>query len=172
MLEWWHTLWTDLSHLFAAHWGDELGDDPSLLGHSAAKLGRKKPTNLGKVDYYPNTQLAHLILDVCLLDCWRIWQDGKPAEDQEDQESMDVDEELNEDEEGVESDYDNTSDKHSALFAFAQVVDGELQLIPMDMDDKAMKAMELAEEQRAMGQEEEEGIEEDIVMSNCSDVEE
>jgi len=46
--------------------------DPSSLGHSAAKIiGRKKPTNLKKVDYHQHSQLAYLILDVRILDCWR-----------------------------------------------------------------------------------------------------
>ena len=71
MLEWWHTLWTDLSRLYGTHWGDDLSNDPSTLGHSAAKIGRKKPSNLKKVDYYPSSQLAYLVLDVRMLDCWR-----------------------------------------------------------------------------------------------------
>lgn len=73
MLEWWHTLWTDLSRIFAAHWGSDLNSDPSTIGHSATKIGRKKPTNLGKVDYYSNVQLAYLILDIRILDCWRLY---------------------------------------------------------------------------------------------------
>lgn len=71
LLEWWHTLWTDLSRIYGTHWGDDLSNDPSTLGHSAAKIGRKKPSNLKKVDYYPHAQLAYLVLDVRMLDCWR-----------------------------------------------------------------------------------------------------
>lgn len=71
LLEWWHTLWTDLSRLYGCHWGADLSHDPSSLGHSAAKIGRKKPSNLKKVDYYQHSQLAYLVLDVRILDCWR-----------------------------------------------------------------------------------------------------
>ena len=71
LLEWWHTLWTDLSRLYRCHWGADLSHDPSSLGHSAAKIGRKKPSNLKKVDYYQHSQLAYLVLDVHILDCWR-----------------------------------------------------------------------------------------------------
>ncbi|KII90822.1 hypothetical protein PLICRDRAFT_123648 [Plicaturopsis crispa FD-325 SS-3] len=72
MLEWWHTEWTDLNRVFETHWGPPLSNDPSTLGHSAAKIGRKTPPNLKKVDYYAGTQLAYLILDVRMLDCWRL----------------------------------------------------------------------------------------------------
>ena len=71
MLEWWHTEWTNLSRVFEAHWGVPLSDDPSTLGHSAAKIGRKKPANLKKVDFYTSTDLAYLVLDARMLDCWR-----------------------------------------------------------------------------------------------------
>lgn len=71
LLEWWHTLWTDLSRLYRCHWGADLSHDPSSLGHSTAKIGRKKPSNLKKVDYYQHSQLAYLVLDVRILDCWR-----------------------------------------------------------------------------------------------------
>ena len=69
MLEWWHTEWTNLSQIFEAYWGDPFINDPATLGHSAAKIGRKKPTNL-KVDFYTSTDLAYLVLDVRILDCW------------------------------------------------------------------------------------------------------
>ncbi|KAF8174754.1 hypothetical protein BJ912DRAFT_1024608 [Pholiota molesta] len=49
ILEWWHT----------------------DLGNSAEKIGRKKPSNLKKVDYYTSAELAYLVLDARLLDCWR-----------------------------------------------------------------------------------------------------
>jgi hypothetical protein len=71
VLEWWHTMWTDLSRLFETHWGELLSKDPSTLGHSANKIGRTTPPNLKKVDYYPSVQLAYLVLDVRMLDCWR-----------------------------------------------------------------------------------------------------
>jgi hypothetical protein len=71
MLEWWHTEWTNLSRLFESHWGSPLSRDPSTLGNSAEKIGRKKPATLKKVDYYTSVELAYLVLDVRMLDCWR-----------------------------------------------------------------------------------------------------
>ncbi|RDB16715.1 hypothetical protein Hypma_002556 [Hypsizygus marmoreus] len=74
MLEWWHTEWTDVCRVFESHWGSVmLSDDPSSLGHSADKIGRKKPSNLKKVDYGTGTELAYLVLDARILDCWRIY---------------------------------------------------------------------------------------------------
>ena len=71
LLEWWHSLWTDLSRLFGSHWGGDLSKDPSTLSHSATKIRRKKPSNLKKVDYFQHSQLAYLVLDARMLDCWR-----------------------------------------------------------------------------------------------------
>ena len=70
-LETWHTGWTNLSQNFETHWGDATNGDPSSLGHSATKVGQKKPINLKKVDYYPAAYMAFLVLDVRMLDCWR-----------------------------------------------------------------------------------------------------
>lgn len=67
----WHTMWTDLSRIFETHWGESLSTDPSTLSYSAAKIGRPQPANLKKVDYYPHSELAYLILDIRMLDCWR-----------------------------------------------------------------------------------------------------
>jgi len=71
MLEWWHTKWTNPSWIFEGHWGLPLSNDLSTLGHSAARIGRKKPANLKKVDFYTSADLAYLVLDVRMLDCWR-----------------------------------------------------------------------------------------------------
>jgi hypothetical protein len=71
-LEIWHTEETNLSRLFETHWGAPLSQDPSTLGHSARKIGRMAPSNLKKVDYYPSAQLAYLVGDVRMLDCWRL----------------------------------------------------------------------------------------------------
>lgn len=71
VLEWWHMEWTDLNRIFETHWGTPLSRDPSTLGHSAGKIGRKTPPNLKKVDYYNGVELAYLVLDVRVLDCWR-----------------------------------------------------------------------------------------------------
>ncbi|KAJ3776373.1 hypothetical protein FB446DRAFT_636082, partial [Lentinula raphanica] len=71
-LEWWHTMWTDLNRLYETHWGEPLSNDPSTLGHSSRKIGREDPSNLKKIDYYPGIQLAYLVLDARMLDCWRL----------------------------------------------------------------------------------------------------
>ncbi|KAJ3831495.1 hypothetical protein F5878DRAFT_497467, partial [Lentinula raphanica] len=71
-LEWWHTMWTDLNRLYETHWGEPLSKDPSTLGHSSRKIGREDPSNLKKIDYYPGIQLAYLVLDARMLDCWRL----------------------------------------------------------------------------------------------------
>jgi len=72
ILELWHLEWTDLSWIYEIHWGNYLSaDDPGTLRNSAAEIGRKEPANLTKVDYYPYMQLAYLILDIQMLDCWR-----------------------------------------------------------------------------------------------------
>ncbi|KIM63152.1 hypothetical protein SCLCIDRAFT_15631 [Scleroderma citrinum Foug A] len=68
----WHTLWTDVSRIFESHWGETLSTDPSCLAHSAAKIGRAAPSNLKKVDFYPYSELAYLVLEICVLDCWRL----------------------------------------------------------------------------------------------------
>ncbi|KAJ3964466.1 hypothetical protein EV361DRAFT_812102 [Lentinula raphanica] len=70
-LEWWHMMWTDLNRIFETHWGEPLSKDPSTLGHSSRKIGRDDPSNLKKIDYYPGVQLAYLVLDARMLDCWR-----------------------------------------------------------------------------------------------------
>lgn len=70
-LETWHTEWTFLSLLFETHWDDALTGDPSKLGHSATKINQKGPSNLKKVDFYPASYLAYVILDGRMLDCWR-----------------------------------------------------------------------------------------------------
>ncbi|KAJ3753060.1 hypothetical protein EV360DRAFT_97172 [Lentinula raphanica] len=71
-LEWWHTMWTDLNRLYETHWGEPLSKDPSTFGHSSRKIGREDPSNLKKIDYYPGIQLAYLVLDARMLDCWRL----------------------------------------------------------------------------------------------------
>ncbi|KIJ64811.1 hypothetical protein HYDPIDRAFT_111412 [Hydnomerulius pinastri MD-312] len=72
-LEWWHLGWTDLSRICETHWGDPLTRDPSTLGHSATKIGRRTPSNLKKVDYYPSAELVYTTLDIRILDCWRVY---------------------------------------------------------------------------------------------------
>ncbi|KII85006.1 hypothetical protein PLICRDRAFT_78107, partial [Plicaturopsis crispa FD-325 SS-3] len=72
VLELWHTRWTDLSRIFETHWGSNTSSNPATLSHSARKIGRAPPSSLKKVDFYPSSQLVYLVLDVRMLDCWRI----------------------------------------------------------------------------------------------------
>ncbi|KAI0057598.1 hypothetical protein BV25DRAFT_1812278 [Artomyces pyxidatus] len=72
-LELWHTEWTDLSRIFEAHWGEEFARDPSSLGHNAGKINFRRPSKLKKVDYYSGTHLVYLVLDVRMIDCWRVF---------------------------------------------------------------------------------------------------
>lgn len=71
-LETFHTVWTFLSTCFEEHWGDALTHNPSDLAYSATKINQKGPSNLKKVDFYPSLFLALLILDMRMLDCWRV----------------------------------------------------------------------------------------------------
>ncbi|KAK7688668.1 hypothetical protein QCA50_008206 [Cerrena zonata] len=71
-IENWHAGWTKLSQDYATHWGRDASQDPSTLSHSTNKIGQKKPTNINKVDYYPAAYTVFLVLDVRMLDCWRI----------------------------------------------------------------------------------------------------
>ncbi|KAH9948898.1 hypothetical protein B0H21DRAFT_689338 [Amylocystis lapponica] len=68
----WHTAWTDLSHLIETHWGTPLSHDPSTLGHSATKISQRTPSNLKKVDYNSGAEMMYIVLDVRMLDCWRL----------------------------------------------------------------------------------------------------
>ncbi|KAJ7686992.1 hypothetical protein B0H17DRAFT_1160508 [Mycena rosella] len=56
------------------HWGRVSGKstNPASLGHSAGKIGRAAPSNMRKVEFYPGSQLVHLVLDARMLDCWRL----------------------------------------------------------------------------------------------------
>jgi len=68
----WHKLkWTDVSRIFEVHWDFLLSPDPSSLGHSTAKINRAAHSILKKVDYYPAADLAFLVLDVRILNCWQ-----------------------------------------------------------------------------------------------------
>ena len=72
LLELWHLEWTNLSRIYETHWGNYLStDDPGTLQNSAADIGHKEPAKLNKVDYYPHMQLAYLVLDGRMLNCWR-----------------------------------------------------------------------------------------------------
>ena len=70
-LQLWHTEWTDLCRLFAAHFGKERSADPSTIGHSSGKISFKRPANLAKIDYYPGSHHLYRVLNARVLDCWR-----------------------------------------------------------------------------------------------------
>jgi hypothetical protein len=70
-LEAWHTEWTFLCDINETFWAPDGSEDPSTLGYSSCKIGQDPPTNLKKVDYYPNCELVYLILDARIIDCWR-----------------------------------------------------------------------------------------------------
>ncbi|KAM6489590.1 hypothetical protein JOM56_014912 [Amanita muscaria] len=72
VLSLWHTEWTDLSRIYETHWDSLQSKDPSTLGHSAAQVNHPAPPNLKKVDYYPAAEFLYLVLDVRILDCWRL----------------------------------------------------------------------------------------------------
>jgi len=38
-----------------AHFGDNRSQDPLTIGHGSAKINFKRPENLAKVDYYPDS---------------------------------------------------------------------------------------------------------------------
>ncbi|PBK58138.1 hypothetical protein ARMSODRAFT_984083, partial [Armillaria solidipes] len=69
-LEIWHTVWTDLSRIYQAHWVSLKSRDPSSMGYGANRIKRKAPGNLGKIDYYPYSDLLHLELEARILDIW------------------------------------------------------------------------------------------------------
>ncbi|CDO73524.1 hypothetical protein BN946_scf185013.g159 [Trametes cinnabarina] len=69
----WHTLWTDISRVIETHWGTNLSPDPSTLGNNAAKIGRRTPSNLRKVDFDQGSELIKTIFEARVLDCWRLY---------------------------------------------------------------------------------------------------
>ncbi|THU84237.1 hypothetical protein K435DRAFT_928577 [Dendrothele bispora CBS 962.96] len=71
-LEVWHTLWTDLSRIYQAHWVSLTSEDPSALGYGANVTDRKAPGNVNKVDYYAYTDLLEIQLEGHMIDIWGI----------------------------------------------------------------------------------------------------
>jgi hypothetical protein len=71
MTEGWHQNWMDMGSIFTTFYGAELTSDPSTIGHSATKLGRRRPADLNKVDFNEGTQLLFLVLDAHMLECFR-----------------------------------------------------------------------------------------------------
>ncbi|KAJ3819357.1 hypothetical protein F5880DRAFT_1677906 [Lentinula raphanica] len=70
--EWWHGEWTNNSRILNKHLVSYSSRDPSTLGHSASKISRTIRVNQGKYDYHQGTELMHFVLDMRMLDCWRL----------------------------------------------------------------------------------------------------
>ncbi len=60
LLESWHTLWTNLSRIYEAHWDSLTSKDPSAIGPGANLLNLKAPANLSKVDFYKYNKHAKI----------------------------------------------------------------------------------------------------------------
>ncbi|KAJ3729759.1 hypothetical protein C8R42DRAFT_569719 [Lentinula raphanica] len=71
-LEVWHTVWTNLSRIYEAHWVGLTSADPSTLGFGANTLKRKAPGNVSKVDYYRYMDLLETQVEARVLDIWRM----------------------------------------------------------------------------------------------------
>jgi hypothetical protein len=71
MAQWWHTVWTNDSRVVDEHLDSYASQDPSTLGHSAAKIGRKIAKDQGKYNYHQASELIYFVLDMRMLDCWR-----------------------------------------------------------------------------------------------------
>ncbi|KAJ3772098.1 hypothetical protein FB446DRAFT_644050 [Lentinula raphanica] len=69
-LEIWHTIWTNLSRIYEAHWVGLTSADPSTIGFGANTLKRKAPGNVGKVDFYPYVDLLDTQVEARILDIW------------------------------------------------------------------------------------------------------
>ena len=67
----WHTVWTDLSRVFQRYWDSLLSHDPSTLGFSAAKIGRRAPSNPKKPDFNQAFEVLETVSDAHVLDCFR-----------------------------------------------------------------------------------------------------
>ncbi|KAJ3742526.1 hypothetical protein DFH05DRAFT_1401446 [Lentinula detonsa] len=70
-LETWHTIWTNLSRIYEAHWVGLTSADPSTLGFGGNTLKRKEPANVSKVDYYRYIDLLECQVEARMLDIWR-----------------------------------------------------------------------------------------------------
>ncbi|KAF9070744.1 hypothetical protein BDP27DRAFT_1362408 [Rhodocollybia butyracea] len=68
----WHTLWTNLSRIIEKHLISYESQDPSTLGNSASKISRTIRIDQGKYDFNQGSELLYLVLDMRMLDCWRL----------------------------------------------------------------------------------------------------
>ncbi|KAJ3979423.1 hypothetical protein F5890DRAFT_1478543 [Lentinula detonsa] len=69
-LEIWHTVWTNLSRIYEAHWVGLTSSDPSSIGFGANTLKRRAPGNVKKVDYYVYMDLLDSQVDARVLNIW------------------------------------------------------------------------------------------------------
>ncbi|KAK7050355.1 hypothetical protein R3P38DRAFT_2604844 [Favolaschia claudopus] len=69
----WHTRWTQLNALSSNYYGPIASRDPSSLSKSATAAGAKRPSNLGKVDFFPTSRSMELFYEARVLDCWRVY---------------------------------------------------------------------------------------------------
>ncbi|KAJ3818414.1 hypothetical protein F5880DRAFT_1617393 [Lentinula raphanica] len=68
----WHTMWTNDARIMDKHIVSYASQDPSTLGNSAAKIQCKLVKEQGKYNYHDTTDLMYLVLDMRMLDCWRL----------------------------------------------------------------------------------------------------
>jgi len=71
LLQWWHDMWTNDSRIIDLHLISYASLDPSTLGHSASKIGRRIPKEQGKYNYHQACEILYLVADTRMLDCWR-----------------------------------------------------------------------------------------------------
>ncbi len=71
LLQWWHTLWMNLSQIIDKYLVSYSSHDPSTLGYSASKIDRTIRVDQGKYDFHQGSELVYFVLDMRVLDCWR-----------------------------------------------------------------------------------------------------
>jgi len=71
VLQWWHTLWTNDARVLDRHLVSYSSLDPSTIGHSASKIGRKVAKDQGKYNYHQASEILYFVTDAHALDCWR-----------------------------------------------------------------------------------------------------
>ncbi|KAI0312034.1 hypothetical protein OF83DRAFT_1067874, partial [Amylostereum chailletii] len=83
VLELWHTKWTALSRIVRALWGPvgkESLEDPSTLGFMANAINSPKPSDLHKVEFYPNAHLINVVVRGHILHCYQIFYETDDLE--------------------------------------------------------------------------------------------
>lgn len=71
ILELWHTKWTELSRNFGNKFGSvEVQDDPSTIRFLANVISSPIPSNLSKVDFYPNARLFDIAVRTHVIRFW------------------------------------------------------------------------------------------------------